>query len=218
MAGVGGATARLFFWLRREIEIKIKGVGLTASISPSACYLEKSKVAPSPSNQGCLLSVWPFVPQGSFTPAPLRGPCVRPAPKSRLAVSGPFVFEDQDQEQINGFPAEAGPTNCTRAFVGLALAGKRPVQAPVFFGTQRCFCGSELARECGIRFTRVAHGTVTPENATASPGDSMRPGRGSGRRSGRWAGVTAPRRRGVRAGFRLRCRTHGNDPGGAIPG
>src|SRR3954465_13125815 len=90
-------------------------------VSPSASYLEKSKVAPSPSNQGCLLSVWPFLRQGSFTPVSLRGPapnghpcpdgalaasmrlgplrktCVQPAPKSRLAVTGLFVFEDQQQ-------------------------------------------------------------------------------------------------------------------------
>jgi hypothetical protein len=66
----------------------------------------------TPSNQGCLLLVWPFLRQGSFTPVPLRGPaairhpwrgaalaasmplgplretCVQPAPKSRLAVAG----------------------------------------------------------------------------------------------------------------------------------
>jgi hypothetical protein len=35
-----------------------------------------------------------------------------PSPKSRLAVFEPFAYEDQDQrqEQIKGFPAEAGPT------------------------------------------------------------------------------------------------------------
>jgi hypothetical protein len=50
---------------------------------------------------------------------PLRVVCVRPAPKSRLAVIEPFAYEDQkqirsrseaDQKQIKGFPAEAGPT------------------------------------------------------------------------------------------------------------
>jgi len=41
----------------------------------------------------------------------LRVVCVRPAPKSRLAVFGMFVYEDQ--KQIKGFPAEAGPTKGT---------------------------------------------------------------------------------------------------------
>jgi len=94
-----------------------------------------------------VLLVWPLLRRGSFTPVPLRGPapnghpcpdgalaasmrlgplretCVQPAPKSRLAVFEPFVSEDQ--KQIKGFPAEAGPT-VTAVFVGLALAGKRP--------------------------------------------------------------------------------------------
>jgi hypothetical protein len=39
---------------------------------------------------------------------PLRKTCVQPAPKSRLAVSGLFVFEDQ--KRIKSFPAKAGPT------------------------------------------------------------------------------------------------------------
>ncbi|UZJ62595.1 hypothetical protein OKW98_13125 [Pseudomonas sp. KU26590] len=33
---------------------------------------------------------------------------VQPAPTSRFAVSGFFVYEDQ--KQIKGFPAKAGPT------------------------------------------------------------------------------------------------------------
>src|SRR3954465_14067631 len=114
-------------------------------VSPSASYLEKSKVAPSPSNQGCLLSVWPFLRQGSFTPVSLRGPapnghpcpdgalaasmrlgplretCVQPAPKSRLAVTGLALYEEQ--QQIKSFPAEAGPNGTTRTLVGPALAG-----------------------------------------------------------------------------------------------
>ncbi|SES87451.1 hypothetical protein SAMN05216197_10348 [Pseudomonas graminis] len=106
------------------------------TVSPSASYLEKSKVAPSPSNQGCLLLVGPFLRQGSFTPVLLRGPapnghpcpdgalaasmrlgplrktCAQPAPKSRLVSSGRLAYEDQDQDlkRINSFPAEAGPT------------------------------------------------------------------------------------------------------------
>jgi hypothetical protein len=75
----------------------------------------------TPSNQGCLLLVWPLLRRGSFTPVLLRGPapnghpcpngalaasmrlgplrktCVQPAPKSHLAVSGPFLYEDQKQ-------------------------------------------------------------------------------------------------------------------------
>jgi hypothetical protein len=41
---------------------------------------------------------------------PLRVVYVQPAPKSRLAVLELFAYEDQ--EQIKGFPAEAGPTDC----------------------------------------------------------------------------------------------------------
>ncbi len=96
----------------------------------------------TPSNQGCLLLVWPFLRQGSFTPVPLRGPaairhpwrgaalaasmplgplretCVQPAPKSRFVSSGSYVFEDQDQKQSNSFPAEAGPTRDTAGPTG----------------------------------------------------------------------------------------------------
>jgi hypothetical protein len=40
---------------------------------------------------------------------PLHETSVQPAPKSRLAVSGLFAYEDQDHKQIKGFLAEAGP-------------------------------------------------------------------------------------------------------------
>ena len=74
------------------------------------------------SNQKCLLSVGPFLRQGSFTPASLRGPApnghpcpdgalaasmrlgplyetsVQPAPKSRLVSPGLFLYEDQKQK------------------------------------------------------------------------------------------------------------------------
>ena len=97
---------------------KIKGVGLGAEYFAFGELLGKS----TPSNQGCLLLVGPFVPQGSFAPVPLRGPapnghpcpdgalaasmrldplhetCVQPAPKSRLAVSGLSAYEDQKQK------------------------------------------------------------------------------------------------------------------------
>ena len=73
----------------------------------------------TPSNQGCLLLVGLLLRRSTFTPASLRGPaairhpwrgaalaasmrlgplretCVQPAPKSRLAVTGLFVYEDQ---------------------------------------------------------------------------------------------------------------------------
>jgi hypothetical protein len=47
---------------------------------------------------------------------PLRETCVQPAPKSRWVSSGLPAYQDQsksraDQEQIKGFPAEAGPTD-----------------------------------------------------------------------------------------------------------
>jgi hypothetical protein len=96
------------------------------------------------SNQKCLLSVGPFLRQGSFTPVPLRGPapnghpclngaltaslrlgplretCVQPAPKSRLAVTGLFAFEDQ--KQIKSFPAEAGPTGAAAILLTSRIA------------------------------------------------------------------------------------------------
>ena len=50
----------LFLWPSETVGVlEVKSVRLTADISPSASYLEKSKVAPSPSNQGCLLLVGP---------------------------------------------------------------------------------------------------------------------------------------------------------------
>jgi hypothetical protein len=74
----------------------------------------------APSNQGLVLLVWPLLRRGSFTPVSLRGPaairhpwrgaalaasmrlgplretCVQPAPKSRWAVFGLFVYGDQE--------------------------------------------------------------------------------------------------------------------------
>ena len=94
-------------------EIKVKGVCLGADCFAFGDLLLKS----TKSKQKCLLLVWPFVPQGSFTPiplGPLRETCVQPAPKSRLAVTELFAYEDQDQKQIKSFPAKAGPTGCTR--------------------------------------------------------------------------------------------------------
>src|ERR1700712_6121674 len=43
----------------------------------------------TPSNQGCLLSVWPLLRRGPFTPVPLRGPAPNghPCPDGALAAS-----------------------------------------------------------------------------------------------------------------------------------
>ena len=112
-------------------KLKIKGVCLGADCFAFGDLLLKS----TKSKQKCLLSGWPFLRQGSFTPVSLRGPaairhpwrgaalaasmplgplretCVQPAPKSRLASLGLIVYEDQ------------------KRFVGPALAGKRPSQS-----------------------------------------------------------------------------------------
>ena len=96
------------------------------------------------SNQKCLLSVGPFLRQGSFTPVPLRRPapnghpcpdgalaasvpldppretCVQPAPKSRLAVTGLFAFEDQ--KQVKSFPVKAGPTGSAAILLTARIA------------------------------------------------------------------------------------------------
>jgi len=79
---------------------------------------------------------------------PLRVVCVQPAPKSRLAVTGLFAYEDQkqikvksrsrskaDQDQkLPGWSRSYSPSQSHRLhallLVGPALAGKRPVWAP----------------------------------------------------------------------------------------
>ena len=68
---------------------------------------------------------------------PLRETCVQPAPKSRLAVSGPLVFEDQHH-------------------VGPALAGKRPVQTLTFDRSHalRGNAAPDALRPCGTGFSR----------------------------------------------------------------
>ncbi|MDC6383600.1 hypothetical protein BW687_025880, partial [Pseudomonas graminis] len=53
-----------------KIKIKIKGVCLGADCFAFGDLLLKS----TKSKQKCLLLVWPFLRQGSFTPVPLRGP------------------------------------------------------------------------------------------------------------------------------------------------
>jgi hypothetical protein len=102
------------FEIKIKIKIKIKGFGLTASGFAFGELLDKA-----PSNQGLVLLVGPLLRRGSFTPVLLRGPapnghpcpdgalaasmrldplrktCVQPAPKSRLAVDGLAVYEDQ---------------------------------------------------------------------------------------------------------------------------
>ena len=101
------------------IEIKIKILKIkSVCLGADRFAFGESLLKSTKSNQKCLLSVWPFLRQGSFTPAlrgpapnghpcpdgalaaslrldPLRKSCVQPAPKSRLAVAEPFVYEDQ---------------------------------------------------------------------------------------------------------------------------
>ena len=122
--------------------IKIKGVGLTASVSPSASYLEKHPPLGFKEQPRVPAPGWARLRRNTLTPTTLRGPApnghpcpdgalaaslrlgplrvvyVRPAPKSRLAVTEPFVYEDQKQIKAR--------------IVGPALAGKRVVQAPTF--------------------------------------------------------------------------------------
>jgi hypothetical protein len=94
----------------------VKSICLTADRFAFGDLLLKS----TKSKQKCLLLVWPFLRQGSLTSTTLRGP----APKSRFASSGLAPYEDQEQEQITGFPAKAGPTDGMRGSVGPASAGK----------------------------------------------------------------------------------------------
>jgi hypothetical protein len=85
------------------------------------------------SKQKCLLSVGPFLRQGSFTPVSLRGPaairhpwrgaalaasmplgplpktCVQPAPKSRFAVSGPSAYQEQKQSNSRATASRLKP-------------------------------------------------------------------------------------------------------------
>jgi len=58
---------------------------------------------------------------------PLRIVCVRPAPKSRSAVSGPSAYEDQDQKRCadQRLPGWSRSYWLRALLVGLALAGKR---------------------------------------------------------------------------------------------
>ena len=133
----------------------------------------------TPSNQGCLLLVGFLLRRNTLTPTTLRGPapnghpcpdgalaasmrlgplhvvCVRPAPRSRLAASGRFAQEDQDQKQIKSFPADAGPTGCTRsAFSGTGFSREEASSGADIFADSPPHCGSELARECFITNTR----------------------------------------------------------------
>jgi hypothetical protein len=103
----------------------------------------------TPSNQGCLLLVWPFLRQGSFTPVSLRGPaairhpwrgaalaasmplgplretCVQPAPKSRLAVFGRFVYGGQGLIKSESRANQGG----SRANQEQIKSKSRPVQS-----------------------------------------------------------------------------------------
>ena len=140
------------FFCENILKIKIKGVCLGADCFAFGELLLKS----TKSNQKCLLSVGPLLRRGSFTPVSLRGPaairhpwrgaalaasmrlgplrktCVQPAPKSRLAVSGLFAYEDHKQIKSRskasrlkpvllgaaGFTeVAAGATDCMRCFL-----------------------------------------------------------------------------------------------------
>ncbi|PHX40071.1 hypothetical protein AO263_20765 [Pseudomonas sp. NZIPFR-PS5] len=81
------------------LDAKIKSVGLTASGS-----LRSRSVGPRRTD----IHVRNGALAASLRLGPLRETSVQPAPKSRLAVSERFAYEDQ--KQIKGFPAEAGPT------------------------------------------------------------------------------------------------------------
>jgi hypothetical protein len=94
--------------------LKIKSVCLTAN-----CFAFGELLDKAPSNQGLVLLVGLLLRRSTFTPvslrrpapnghpcpdgalaasmrlAPLRKTCVQPAPKSRLAVTEPFVHKDQ---------------------------------------------------------------------------------------------------------------------------
>ena len=103
----------------------------------------------TPSNQGCLLPVGPFLRQGSFTSVSLRGPapnghpcpdgalaasmrldplrvvCVRPAPKSRWVSAELPAYEDQNRITSGSKASRLKPVPLgNRAHPGrLALAG-----------------------------------------------------------------------------------------------
>ncbi len=130
----------------------------------------------TPSNQGCLLLVGLLLRRSTLTPTTLRGPapnghpcpdgalaasmrlgplrvvCVRPAPKSRSAVSGLFVFEDQ--KRLVG-PALAGkplilivPTLCV-LIVPTLCVGMHPLTLRVTGLTDatRAVSGTGFSRE-----------------------------------------------------------------------
>ena len=104
-----------------KIKIQIEGVGLTASGFAFGELLDKA-----PSNQGLLLLVRSLLRRDTLTPVllrghaairhpwrgaalaasmplgPLRKTCVQPAPKSRLAVNGLAVYEDQKRITSRG--------------------------------------------------------------------------------------------------------------------
>jgi hypothetical protein len=126
----------------------------------------------TPSNQGCLLLVGPLLRRGSFTPVPLRGPAPNghPCPDGALArihaarptarrlrsactqVAIGVVWNScARRSRSRSRASRLKPVlqsrrfhRCTRCFVGLALAGKRPAQAPKFLLTVPLVVGASL--------------------------------------------------------------------------
>jgi hypothetical protein len=107
--------------VRIRIRIKVESVCLGAD-----CFAFGELLDKAPSNQGLMLLVGPFLRQGSFTPAPLRGPApnghpcpqrrsrrihaARPTPRdlrsacTQVAIGGDWAFcvgrSKADQKQI----------------------------------------------------------------------------------------------------------------------
>jgi hypothetical protein len=164
-----------------------QGRGLTALGFAFGELLLKS----TKSNQKCLLLVGLLLRRSTFTPGllrgpaairhpwrgaalaaslrlgPLRKPCVQPAPKSRLAVTGPFVYEDQrritaDQRQSQGRSkaSRLKPVPLTARAVFSGTGFSREAFASAF-----CYCcvdHSHAPRGHAPRDARRHSGTPSP--------------------------------------------------------
>jgi hypothetical protein len=117
----------------------------------------------TPSNQRCLLLVGSLLRRDTLTPTTLRGPapnghpcpdgalaasmplgplrvvCVRPAPKSRLAVFEPFAYEDQKQIKSRSKASRLKPvlrTACA-AVSGTGFSREEASAGACYFADQR---------------------------------------------------------------------------------